>query len=129
MEQLQIGNMSLNTCINFIEQQELIQKYNHNKSQPSEQIFAYTYMLKKILKNVRIGKTCTNCLKKNHFQAVCNFKKKNVQWVDKNETNMQIISVKKQKKKKKEKEIYGHALESQLYERAVYYSADLIGRS
>ena len=36
MEQLQIGNMSLNTCIDFIQQQELIQKYNHYKSQPSE---------------------------------------------------------------------------------------------
>ena len=32
IEQLQIRNMSLNTCIDFIQQQELIQKYNHNKS-------------------------------------------------------------------------------------------------
>ena len=48
MEQLQIGNMSLNTCIDFIQQQELIHKYNLDKSQPSEQIFADTYMLKKI---------------------------------------------------------------------------------
>ena len=53
MEQLQIGNISLNTCIDFIQQQELIQKYNHDKNQPSEQIFADTYMLKKI-KNVCI---------------------------------------------------------------------------
>ena len=53
MEQLQVGNMSLNTCIDFMWQQELIQKYNHDKSQPSEQIFASTYMSKKI-KNVRI---------------------------------------------------------------------------
>ena len=53
MEQLQIGNIYLNTCIDFIQQQELIQKYNHFKSQPSEQIFANTYMLKKI-KNIRI---------------------------------------------------------------------------
>ena len=50
MEQLQIGNMSLNTCIDFTQQQELIQKYNHDESQPNEQIFAYTYMLKKIFK-------------------------------------------------------------------------------
>ena len=42
MEQLQIGNMSLNTRIDFIQQEELIQKYNHYKSQPSEQIFADT---------------------------------------------------------------------------------------
>ena len=50
MEPLQIGNMSLNTCIDFIQQQELIQKYNHNKSQRSEQIFTDSYMLKKIEK-------------------------------------------------------------------------------
>ena len=50
MEQLQIGNMSLNTYIDFIQQKELIQKYNHHKSQSSEQIFADTYMLKKIKK-------------------------------------------------------------------------------
>ena len=31
MEQLQIGNMSLNTCIDFIQQQELIQKYKNDK--------------------------------------------------------------------------------------------------
>ena len=36
MEQLQIGNMSLNTCIDFIQQPQLIEKYNHYKSQPSE---------------------------------------------------------------------------------------------
>ena len=48
IEQLQIGNVSLNTCIDFIQQQEIIQKCNHFKSQPSEQIFADTYTLKKI---------------------------------------------------------------------------------
>ena len=47
MELLQIGNMSLNTYIDFIQQKELIQKYSHYKSQPSKQIFADTYMLKK----------------------------------------------------------------------------------
>ena len=36
MEQLQIGNISLNTCIDFRSQQELIQKYIHDKSQHSE---------------------------------------------------------------------------------------------
>ena len=44
VEQLQIGNMSLNNCINFMQQQELIKKYNHYKSQPSEQIIADTYI-------------------------------------------------------------------------------------
>ena len=50
----QIGNMSLNTCIDFIQQQDLTQKYNHAKRQPSEQIFADIYMFKKIFK-------CSNC--------------------------------------------------------------------
>ena len=102
--------MSLNTCIGFIQQQELIQKYNHYKSQPSEQIFADIYILKKILKcsycghehEIKrekcpaFGMTCTNCFKK-HFQAVCKFKKKNVERVEENETNIEVISVKKQK--------------------------------
>ena len=47
MEQLQIGNISLNSSIDFIQQQELIKKYNHCKSQLSKQIFVDTYMLKK----------------------------------------------------------------------------------
>lgn len=95
MEQLQIGNMSLNTCIDFIQQQELIQKYNHHKSQPSEQIFADMYMLKKIRKcaycghehgknKIKIkkekfsafGKTCTNCLKRTIFKQYANSKRK-----------------------------------------------------
>ena len=46
--------MSLNTCIDLIQQQKLIQEYNHYKSQPSKQIFADIYMLKKDLKNVHI---------------------------------------------------------------------------
>ena len=112
MEQLQIGNMSLNTCIDFIQQQELIQKY-HYKSQPNEQIFTDTYVLKKILKcsycgreheikrekRPAFGKTCTNCLRKNNFQAVCKFKKKNVERVEENETNMEVFSVKNKNKK------------------------------
>ena len=97
MEQLQIGNMPLNSCIDFIQQQELIQKYNHYQSQPSEQIFTDTYMLKNFLKfsycgrehEIKrekcpaFGKTCTNCLKKNHFQAICKFKKKNIERIEK----------------------------------------------
>ena len=47
-EQRQIGNMSLNICIEFIQQQELRKKYKHDKSHPSEQILADTYILKKI---------------------------------------------------------------------------------
>ena len=45
MEQLQIGNKSLNTCIDLILQQELTKKYNHDK--------IIAVMLKKI-KSVRI---------------------------------------------------------------------------
>ena len=54
MEQLQIGIMPLNTYIDFIQQQELIKKYNYDISQSSKKIFADTYMLKRFLKNVRI---------------------------------------------------------------------------
>ena len=104
--------MSLNTCIDFIQQQELIQKYNQDKSQPSEQIFADTYMLKKRkiclycgheheIKREEcstFGKTYTNCLKKTHFQAVCKFKKKNAERVEENKTNMGVFSVKNKNK-------------------------------
>ena len=104
--------MSLNTCIDFIQQQELIQKSNHDKSQHSEQIFTNTYMLKKIKKCLycgceheikrekcpTFGKTCTNYLKKNHFQAVCKFQKKNFERIEENETNMQVFSVKSKNK-------------------------------
>ena len=41
-----------------------------------------------------LGRTFTNCLKKNNFQAVCKFKKKNFERVEENETNMQAFSVK-----------------------------------
>ena len=32
-------------------------------------------------------------LKKNHFQAVCKFKKKNVQRFEENQTNIEVFSV------------------------------------
>ena len=35
MEQLQIGNMFLNNCMDFIQQQELIQECNHDKINPA----------------------------------------------------------------------------------------------
>ena len=38
-------------------------------------------------------KTCINCLKK-YFQAVCKFRKKNVERVGKKEINMEVFSVK-----------------------------------
>ena len=41
MEQLQIENISLNTSIDSIQQLELIQKYNRDKSQHFEQINFY----------------------------------------------------------------------------------------
>ena len=90
MSLLQIGNMYLNNCIYFIQQQEIIQKYKHYKSQPSEQTFADTYMLKSFLKCSyceredetkkekcpAFRKTCTNWLKKDNVQVVCKFRKK-----------------------------------------------------
>ena len=33
-------------------------------------------------------------LKKNHFQAVCKFKKKKIERVEENKTNMEVFSVK-----------------------------------
>ena len=99
--------MPSNTNIDFIQQQQLIKKYDHYKSQPSEQIFANTYILKKI-RNVRIldvnmklkkvkCPACTYCLKKNHFLPVCKYKKKNIERVEENETNVEVYSVKKTK--------------------------------
>ena len=37
---------------------------------------------------------CSDCLKKNHFQAICKFKKKNVERVIENEANLEVFSVK-----------------------------------
>ena len=89
-EQLQIGNVSLNTCIDCIQQQELILKSNNYKSQPSEQIFVDTYILKQIKiifvlwmwtwnkkeKCPVFGKNCTHCLKKNIFKQYAISKRK-----------------------------------------------------
>ena len=82
------------------------------KKSTCKQIFADTYMLKKILKcsycehehEIKrekcpaFGKTCTTCLKKNYFQVVCKFQKKNVERVEENETNMEVFSVKNKNK-------------------------------
>ena len=56
MEQPPTRNTSLNTCIDFLQQLELIQIYNHDKTQPSEQIFADTYILKNIFKKSFCGR-------------------------------------------------------------------------
>ena len=37
-------------------------------------------------------------LKKNHFQAVCKFKIKNIERAEENETNMEVCSVKNKNK-------------------------------
>ena len=108
MEWLQIRNMSLNTCLDFIQQQELIQKYNHHKSQPSEQIFADTYMLKKILKMFvlwtgtwnkkgkmpSIWEDLCKLLKKEPFSSSMQIWKKSLERVEENETTMQVFSIK-----------------------------------
>ena len=49
MKQQQIGSMYSNTCIGFIQQQELIHKYNRYKSQRCKQIYTDTYKLKHFL--------------------------------------------------------------------------------
>ena len=36
--------------------------------------------------------------KKNHFQAICKFKKKNIERLEENETNMEVFSVKNKNK-------------------------------
>ena len=44
-------------------------------------------------------------LKKNHFPAVCKFKKKSIERVAENETNMEVFSVKNKIKNVKKKKI------------------------
>ena len=46
------------------------------------------------------GKTCTNCLKKNHFQAVCKFKKKNIERVEENQYGSLFSKKQKQESRK-----------------------------
>ena len=104
--ELQIGNMSLNTCIDFIQQQELIQKYNHYKSQPSKQIFTDTYMLKKIKKmwtwnkKRKIPSICENLnkllKKRTIFKQYANSKRKMLR-IEENQTNMESLFSKKTK--------------------------------
>ena len=115
MEQQQIGNMSLNSCIDFIQQQELIQKYNCDKCQHSKQIFVDTYMLKKDFKKClycgceheikrkkcpAFGKTCTNCLKKKTtiFKQYATSKRKMLKELKKMKPKMEIFSVKNKNK-------------------------------
>ena len=55
--------------------------------------------MKKKGKNAQhLGRFVQIILKKNHFQVVCKFKKKNVERVEENETNMQVFSVKNENK-------------------------------
>lgn len=51
MEQLQLTNMPLNMCIEFIQQQELIHTYNQNKNKSYEEIMAETYTVQTKRKN------------------------------------------------------------------------------
>ena len=54
MEQLQLTNMPLNMCIEFLQQQELIHTYNRNKNNSYEEIMAETY-------TVKTNKNCMYC--------------------------------------------------------------------
>lgn len=49
LELLQLGTISLSTCTEFIQQQELIQKFNESENQPDYVEVTDTYMLKKII--------------------------------------------------------------------------------
>ena len=105
LEQLQLGDMSLNACVEFIQQQELIEKFNQNENPNSEPRVAETFTIKKTRrcsfcgyeherkkeKCPAYGKTCANCLNKNHFQTVCKFKKRNVERMEKNENNKEVF--------------------------------------
>ena len=109
MEQLQIGNMSLNTCIEFIQQQDLIQEHNHYKSQPSGQIFADIYMLKKIKRCSYCGreheikrkkcpafaKICANCIKKIFSNSIQIQKEKRLEFRKNKNKNVEKIEQKK----------------------------------
>ena len=55
-----------------------------------------------------LGKTCTTCLKSNHFQAVCKSKKKNVERIEENKTDMEVKNKNKNVKKlnKRKKTLY-----------------------
>ena len=56
----------------------------------------YEYEIKR-KKCPAFGETCKNCLKKNHFQAVCKFKKINIERVEE-KTIMEVFSVKNKNK-------------------------------
>ena len=110
MKQPQMENISLNSSIDFIQQQELIQKYSHDLSQHREQIFAYIFMLKKTKKcsywgrehEIKKGnmpsiwKDLYKLLQIEPLSSSVQIKKNNVEKVA-NETNMEVFSVKKQK--------------------------------
>ena len=49
-----------------------------------------------------IGENWNKLNKKNHFLAVCKFKKKNVEGVEEKETNTEVFSVKKQRQERRE---------------------------
>ena len=89
LEQLQIGNISLNTCIDFIQQQELVQEYKHKSTQllnirqylhvkkDKKMFVLWTWTWNKQGKMPSIWEVLYKLLKKkkNHFQTLCKFKK------------------------------------------------------
>jgi len=105
LEFLQAGNPKLGACVDFIRQLELIGKFSQTNLTTdrgegmNEQ--SVSHVDKNKFKNLKckfcgyshttgkcpaFGKTCGNCGKKNHFQAVCRSATKKVDEVEKEET-------------------------------------------
>ena len=54
----------------------------------------WTWTRNKKEKYPAFGETCTNSWRNNYFQALCKFKKKKVERVEDNKTNMAVFSAK-----------------------------------
>jgi len=103
LEYLQAGNPNLNTCVDFIKQLELINRFSQTnlslKPEPTEPTVSHVEQNKHKGKPCKFcgynhstgkcpayGKQCGNCGKQNHFQAVCRSKNRKVDEVEKDET-------------------------------------------
>lgn len=79
-----MGNLSLEQCVEFVQQQELIGKFNKTKvtdlveeMNPSVIKDNVVINIKEKNKNVQYIKKCEKCLKINPFKCMCKSKKKN----------------------------------------------------
>ena len=115
LEHLQTENPKLSSCVNFIQQLEMISKFNRstsiqtheNEHSPSvmnvdknqiRQKCKYCGFKHESGKCPAYGKTCNACKQKNHFQSVCRSKSKRVQKIDQessDESNVYAVTSKK----------------------------------